>query len=780
MQAQERVQAVYSVDHTGLSPTTGATPTVREIVYINSHLDPAAGMEIIYWSNIRAVFNDAVYVRHNSRKLAYLKGIDGNDLFPVRIAALHRAVMEIVVDTPPSPPAAHVQSRGVAPLAPKPAQPTLMHRRPPPSTPHIVPRPPVPPKAQQMPQPTARGTICKIASHINLSQLQEKGEGEKKDFPKALECYLKAVHKSHAYAQFAVGKLYLDGKDVAQDSHSLGVVQDYAKAMEWFIKAANLGDADAQNEIGVLYTHGHGVLQDYKKAMEWITKAADQGHVIAQANIEILPIQERTHTLLTQTYELHEWPIPRLFIILPKDDSEWNCASLLDNQFKLYFLCECGEHTKVLNGDNNNIIHHIHIAKHEGYDLQRPTEFFQKYGRYMLTLLEMIQHGFTSASYFAPAMPSVKISEAIDKLTNCQDTVTISAINQSIKYLQTLSSEQDVVKDTGTDSFAGQGTLEGAADLRHLEVFIKSNDQDQVLGNLYRTVTEEGYVKWVCIKHYRLAYREQDRQAFVTAVESNGGHYNHHLSRVTITLGSKIQAAGFFEALAKARCVSEMIVKFDWEGTTSDLEAFGDTLKSTAISILRLNLQRFRTSLTNKLQSTYKRQQVLVRFLNLSSAKIIHIILPMDLFELSNLHPKRLSFCPKISFKVVSRHGFELGESGLKSLAKILKTCLTLTTLSLYNSSIGENGAMALSKALKTNSALTTLDLQDNWIEKNGAVALSDALKTNSTLTTLNLYGNSIGDNGTVALSEALKTNSTLTTLDLQDNSIGDNGAVAL
>ncbi|KAG0368302.1 hypothetical protein BGX24_002878 [Mortierella sp. AD032] len=484
-------------------------------------------------------------------------------------------------------------------------------------------------------------------------------------------------------------------------------------------------------------------------------------------------IQGRIQAILTQTYELHEYPTPRLFIILPKDTSGCNPASLLNNQFQLYFLCECGEHTKALSGDNANNSHHIHIAKHKGYDLQRPTEFFQKYGRYMLTLLEMIKYGVTFAGFASPTVAAVGAPAAMDMFQ---------------KSLDSISHEHDAAKDTSTDSFAGREALEGA-DIRHLEVFIKNKDQDRALGNLYRTISEEGHVKWVCIDHYRVAYKKQDQQAFLTAVELIGGQYDQNFGRVTVRLGSKILAAGFFEALVKARGVDELIVAFDWGGTTSDLETFGDTLKSTAISILRLDIRRFRTSLSSRLQSTYTRQQTLTRWINLPSVKMIHIVLPMDLVELSGLQQKRISFPLKISFEVVP--GVEkLGKRGLKRLVEILKTNSTLTTLELKSNWIGDNGAVALAEALKTNSTLTTLDLSGkgtggNGIGGNGAVALSEALKTNSTLTSLNLYSNSIGDKGAVALSEALKTNSTLTTLKLSSviygsNSIWDNGVVAL
>ena len=74
-------------------------------------------------------------------------------------------------------------------------------------------------------------------------------------------------------------------------------------------------------------------------------------------------IQNSVKALMTQTYELHEYPIPRLFIVLPKDSSSWDPLDLFANKFRLYFLCECGEHTK---STNSKIPHYIHVAKHEG------------------------------------------------------------------------------------------------------------------------------------------------------------------------------------------------------------------------------------------------------------------------------------------------------------------------------------------------------------------------------------------------------------------------------
>ncbi|KAF8928524.1 hypothetical protein BGZ47_001565 [Haplosporangium gracile] len=132
---------------------------------------------------------------------------------------------------------------------------------------------------------------------------------------------------------------------------------------------------------------------------------------------------------------------------------------------------------------------------------------------------------------------------------NSLDTISQSVVNQSIEYLQSLSSKDPQEQGaTKTESFTGQEALD-RADMRHLEVFIKAKDQYRALGTLYCIVTQEGHVKWVCINHYRLAYKEQDQRAFATAVELKGGHYDPHLGKVSVNLGFKIFVAEFFDAL---------------------------------------------------------------------------------------------------------------------------------------------------------------------------------------------------------------------------------------
>ncbi|KAF8943363.1 hypothetical protein BGZ46_006534, partial [Entomortierella lignicola] len=85
-------------------------------------------------------------------------------------------------------------------------------------------------------------------------------------------------------------------------------------------------------------------------------------------------LQKHARAILVQNFELHEYPIPRLFIILPVDKSKWDPTRILENKFRLHFLCECGDHTVE---SSKSLDNQIHIAKHEGYEIKDGTEFYK-------------------------------------------------------------------------------------------------------------------------------------------------------------------------------------------------------------------------------------------------------------------------------------------------------------------------------------------------------------------------------------------------------------------
>ncbi|KAF9103543.1 hypothetical protein BGX27_010540, partial [Mortierella sp. AM989] len=413
-----------------------------------------------------------------------------------------------------------------------------------------------------------------------------------------------------------------------------------------------------------------------------------------QARDRLAILQKHAQAILAQKFDLHEYPIPRLFIILPADNTKWNPRNVLENKFRLHFLCECGDHTTNANKTGQD---HIHVAKHEGYEIRNSTEFFSKYGKYMFILLQCIKMGVFPS---APLTPTPSLVDA--------------DISYSIDYMKALSIENSVLNNINTiDDYEGLG----GANLQQLATFLRINDQDRTLGDLYRIVIETGHVKWV-----------EQQKALASAVKVYGGNYDSQLGKVTITLRSKILAERFFEALVKARHVYDLDITFGPYYSSADLEAFENALKMSSVSILRLDLQQFRASNIGKKFPASTQYEILVRMIE--------------------------------QIQSIEANDF-------RALANSLKTNTTFTTLDLRSNSIGNEEALVLSEALYINTTLTTLNLRDNSIEKEGARALSEALKTNTTLATLDLGNNSIEKEGARALSEALETNTTLAILNL-------------
>ncbi|KAF9360695.1 hypothetical protein BGX34_007622 [Mortierella sp. NVP85] len=308
-------------------------------------------------------------------------------------------------------------------------------------------------------------------------------------------------------------------------------------------------------------------------------------------------IQTRLQTLLTQTYELHEYPIPRLFIVVPKElRVRDKLAKPFAEQFRLYFLCECGSHT---HNKNSMIPNEIHLAKHEGYDVDRPTEFFRKYGTYIMAMIYLIKYGISVSGVVVPQLTKLNFVGDLGSLPKnvkyLKDNI-VPLVDSTISFIQGVNGDghgkarntsasitAEYTNDRGhmgsepafipAEFDASTSVLEGA-DLRQLESFLKGKDKGRVLGNLYRMVTDEGHVKWVCFDHYRVNYRESAIKALDEVVQSYKGTYCQETGTIEIKLGSHIQAKHFYNAMVKGRGIQELNVTFGWDASMDDLRHF--------------------------------------------------------------------------------------------------------------------------------------------------------------------------------------------------------------
>ncbi|KAG0046531.1 hypothetical protein BGZ83_008311 [Gryganskiella cystojenkinii] len=501
----------------------------------------------------------------------------------------------------------------------------------------------------------------------------------------------------------------------------------------------------------------------------------------------LILIQSKTEAILTQQLELSEYPIPRLFIVLPEEVTPYDPRNWFRTRFRLHFICECGEHTKV---PGSKLSNHLHLAKHGGYLIREPTKFFDKYGPFLLLMLELIKFGTSIAGHVVPTLASLKVVELADSVIQTAESITaqidysLQCIDGQLGKIQGSSSGDFIDTSSGdgmtqqdlANYLSGIKGLEGV-ELRQLGSFLKAAKDENLLGNLYRMTTSHGHVKWVCLDHYRAGYQEANTQKLRDAIAIARGQFDEQLGRVTITLRTRFAATEFFNRLSKAKGILELIVEFSDECSRSELQALEEALKTSRVSILRLDLRHLQTSRGSKLLSASTRYDALFRIRENPNMQAIHYILPAEVTKILSFPVKKSHHTCKLSLDMGPT---SIGEKDLRALGDALKSNSTLAALNLRNNSVGEIGAQVIGEGLKTNLALTTLELGNNPVGDAGARALGEGLQNNSVLTMLDLGNASIGDSGGQALANALKVNSTLIELNFRNNPIGDIGVQAL
>ena len=313
-------------------------------------------------------------------------------------------------------------------------------------------------------------------------------------------------------------------------------------------------------------------------------------------------LQGNVTTLLTRSYEVYEHPIPQLFIVLPEDSSSSDTQDRHSVKFRLYFLCECGEHTK---SSNSKISHHIHLAKHEGYDISRPDVFFQHYGSYVLTVLNMLKFRISAAGVSVPSVSLLIRDDAMDDKMTMGLKMRIgniqTAMDQAIEYIEKIA--VDEVRDVkgSSEKVGGKEPFEDA-DLAQLETFLKIQSGDKATGNMFRTVNGKGQVKWVCIDHYREIRPEKETMALRDIVDSLKGVFDEAIGRVEVKLHSR--AKEFYPILEKAKVVQELKIIIGRETNQNDYKRMRDAVTKTSVRVIHIDLyDRFITpSLLNRNQ----------------------------------------------------------------------------------------------------------------------------------------------------------------------------------
>jgi len=302
---------------------------------------------------------------------------------------------------------------------------------------------------------------------------------------------------------------------------------------------------------------------------------------------QIASIQRRIQSLLTRNYDLHESLIPRLFVALPIVDPL--SRNLSSNTFRLYFLCDCGDHTM---STDNKTSHCIHLDKHEGYDITHPEEFFQEYGLYVLTMLQMLKFGISEAGVTVPSLSHCTGMEDSVQFAADQHSL-VDAIELGIDLIIGFVEKIVSVKSEGSTRITEQAEnndgLENV-DIHQLGSFLRTKDEDRLCGNLYRTATVEGYAKWMCIDHYHEKNQEMSIKALHDMVKSVSGSFDENVGRVRVNPRSRNEAEQLYTALEKATAAYDLKVDYSWVMTHGDLKRLRDALARTNVRMLELDI----------------------------------------------------------------------------------------------------------------------------------------------------------------------------------------------
>ena len=112
---------------------------------------------------------------------------------------------------------------------------------------------------------------------------------------KAIELLKKATHAGEGDAAFELGQAYATGTNVEPNLNY---------AYGYYLISALHGNMKAQYALAKLYFEGRGITQDYGQALKWLARSAHQGYVLAQ--IELADIR-MTNPRLKSAADAYGW-----------------------------------------------------------------------------------------------------------------------------------------------------------------------------------------------------------------------------------------------------------------------------------------------------------------------------------------------------------------------------------------------------------------------------------------------------------------------------------------
>ena len=460
--------------------------------------------------------------------------------------------------------------------------------------------------------------------------------------------------------------------------------------------------------------------------------------------------------VMIQMYELHEYTTPRYFFILPAKHYETtlinNVRNLLQLHYKLYFLCECSHNPK-----------RMHIAPHEGYSIKKTQDFILRYGPYLRTTLNIVQVLLSVGGIVVPAIGSVAPVVG-NALPSSLEPENFENLKQQLQLVNNLISIHDDNEEDADSSYfepnePKRAPLQGP-DLRELETYLELSDNKRSLGNLYRTITDDGHVRWLCLEHYHKNKWKNKMSEYIKELEAMGGKFDEEKREAIVSrvnLNDK-NVKMLCEALTKGFSIVKLIFR-DCSFSEDDLDKLLDVvINRSSIHYLSMTDIRTRNFLglikynCHWMDTEFNNHLMKVRFYD--SNRDANILMLTRLL-LQNKIRRKLDFsaCDIVGHEsdlrkclestgIVTSLTMEYSNNInlLKALYKLKPDALN--ELKLYNSVLEHSTLSLLCEILKKNTTLVVIDLMDRtkFEDENFVPNLLNTLRGHKSIKYLHLY----------------------------------------
>ncbi|KAF9584141.1 hypothetical protein BGW38_007451 [Lunasporangiospora selenospora] len=309
------------------------------------------------------------------------------------------------------------------------------------------------------------------------------------------------------------------------------------------------------------------------------SKLEEMRHRINSIEKELTSPAPCLKAFLTQTHIALDSPTPRLFIILPATSYDLDFDPSIV-PIRLHFLCESGLHAADTDSSESTT-HTIHAVGHAGYYISESSKFLEEYGAYVMAVLQMAMLGATAKCV---TVPPLDISDIADHLGATEDGIDYLRDNLGTMLEHAIAALRNRLPIQDHDSFS-QTTV----DFNRLETHLGPGTPRGFHGGLFRTVSEDGTIKWVCRSHLQERYAESIQQQFLDILQHNFGTMDEHFGRVTIRLSTRQAARQFYRILRKIKTIVELDMALEWDLSEDDLRDLKSLLEACYIPILRLD-----------------------------------------------------------------------------------------------------------------------------------------------------------------------------------------------